>query len=93
LWIKSSNSKTCGNAKYNSKEKNKKPTNPSHIPPILSHFPNKIANKQYSVRQPQRSEAKHHSEKNIYTNNPYIELVKDADVFACSLYKNAADEY
>lgn len=35
----------------------------------------------------------HHSEKDIYTNNPYIELIKDADVFACSLYKNAEDEY
>lgn len=35
----------------------------------------------------------HHSEKDIYTNEPYVELVKDADVFACSLYKNAEDEY
>jgi hypothetical protein len=35
----------------------------------------------------------HHSEKDIYTKDPYIELVKDADVFECSLYKNAEDEY
>ncbi|OGK41217.1 hypothetical protein A3A74_04200 [Candidatus Roizmanbacteria bacterium RIFCSPLOWO2_01_FULL_35_13] len=35
----------------------------------------------------------HHSEKDVYTDNPYIELIKDADVFACSLYKNAEDEY
>jgi len=35
----------------------------------------------------------HHSEKDIYTGDPYVELVKDADVFACSLYKNAEDEY
>lgn len=35
----------------------------------------------------------HHSEKDIYTNDAYIELVKDADVFACSLYKNAESEY
>lgn len=35
----------------------------------------------------------HHSEKDKYTNGPYIELIKDADVFACSFYKNAEDEY
>lgn len=35
----------------------------------------------------------HHSEKDIYTENSYIELIKDADVFTCSLYKNAEDEY
>ena len=35
----------------------------------------------------------HHSEKNIYSKNPYIELIKDADSFECSLYKNAKDEY
>lgn len=35
----------------------------------------------------------HHSEKDIYSNNPYIELIKDADVFACSFYKKAEDEY
>ncbi|MBI2611456.1 HD domain-containing protein [Candidatus Gottesmanbacteria bacterium] len=35
----------------------------------------------------------HHSEKDIYTEDLYIELVKDADVFDCSLYKGAEDEY
>ncbi len=35
----------------------------------------------------------HHSEKDIHTNEPYIELIKDADVFACSLYKNSETEY
>ncbi len=35
----------------------------------------------------------HHSEKDVYSKNPYLELVKDADVFSCSLYKNAGDEY
>lgn len=35
----------------------------------------------------------HHSEKEIYSDNPYIELVKDADVFECSLYKNAEGFY
>lgn len=35
----------------------------------------------------------HHSEKDIKTNNPYVELIKDADVFACSFYKNAEEEY
>ncbi len=35
----------------------------------------------------------HHSEKEIYTNKPYVELVKDADVFECSLYKNAEGFY
>lgn len=34
-----------------------------------------------------------HSEKEIYTDDPYVELVKDADVFECSLYKNASDWY
>lgn len=34
-----------------------------------------------------------HSDKNVYSNNPYIELVKDADVFDCSLYKNAGSYY
>lgn len=28
----------------------------------------------------------HHSEKEIYSDNPYIELVKDVGVFDCSLY-------
>ncbi len=35
----------------------------------------------------------HHSEKEIYTEYPYTELVKDADVFDCSLYKNAEGFY
>ena len=35
----------------------------------------------------------HHSEKEIYSNNPYIELVKDVDVFDCSLYKGAEGSY
>lgn len=35
----------------------------------------------------------HHSEKEIYSNKPYIELVKDADVFECSLYKNSEGFY
>lgn len=35
----------------------------------------------------------HHSEKDIQSDNPYIELIKDADVFACSFYKKAEEEY
>jgi len=35
----------------------------------------------------------HHSEKEIYSKDPYTELVKDADVFECSLYKNAESFY
>ncbi len=35
----------------------------------------------------------HHSEKQIYTDKPYVELVKDADVFDCSLYENAKGFY
>lgn len=35
----------------------------------------------------------HHSEKEIYSNNPYAELVKDVDVFDCSLYKGAEGFY
>lgn len=35
----------------------------------------------------------HHSEKEMYSDNPYIELVKDVDVFDCSLYKNAEGFY
>lgn len=35
----------------------------------------------------------HHSEKDIYSHDPYIELVKDADVFDCSLYKGAEGDY
>ena len=35
----------------------------------------------------------HHSEKEIYSDDPYIELVKDVDVFDCSLYKGAEGFY
>lgn len=35
----------------------------------------------------------HHSEKDIYSKDPYVELVKDADVFECTLYKNAEGWY
>lgn len=35
----------------------------------------------------------HHSEKQIYTKNPYIELVKDADVYDCSLYAGTHPYY
>lgn len=35
----------------------------------------------------------HHSEKDIISDNPYDELVKDADVFDCSLYKGSEGEY
>ncbi len=35
----------------------------------------------------------HHSEKEIYSDNPYIELVKDVDVFDCSLYRGAEGYY
>ena len=35
----------------------------------------------------------HHSEKEIYSNDPYVELIKDVDVFDCSLYKNAEGYY
>jgi len=35
----------------------------------------------------------HHSEKQIHTNKPYVELAKDADVFDCSLYQNAKGFY
>ena len=34
-----------------------------------------------------------HSDKDVYSDNPYVELVKDADVFDCSLYKNAGNYY
>lgn len=36
---------------------------------------------------------KHHSEKDIYTSDPYIEIIKDVDVFDCSLYRNAEGYY
>ena len=35
----------------------------------------------------------YHSEKEIYTNEPYVELIKDVDVFDCSLYINAEGYY
>lgn len=35
----------------------------------------------------------HHSEKEIYSGDPYVELVKDVDVFDCSLYKGAEGFY
>lgn len=35
----------------------------------------------------------HHSEKEIYWDDPYVELVKDVDVFDSSLYKNAEGYY
>lgn len=35
----------------------------------------------------------HHSEKEMYSNEPYAELIKDVDVFDCSLYKNAEGYY
>lgn len=34
-----------------------------------------------------------HSDKDLYTDNPYIELAKDADVFECSLYQGAEGFY
>ena len=34
-----------------------------------------------------------HSDKHIYSDNPYVELVKDVDVFDCSLYKNSESYY
>ena len=35
----------------------------------------------------------HHSEKEIDSGDPYVELVKDVDAFDCSLYKNAEGFY
>jgi len=35
----------------------------------------------------------HHSEKEVYSDNPYVELVKDVDVFDCSFYKNSEGYY
>ncbi len=34
-----------------------------------------------------------HSEKHVHTGKPYVELVKDADAFDCSLYENAKGFY
>lgn len=36
---------------------------------------------------------KHHSEKDIYSDDPYSEVIKDTDVFDCSLIENSIDEY
>jgi hypothetical protein len=35
----------------------------------------------------------HHSEKTIYSQDPYVELIKDADVFDCSYFENSEDGY
>lgn len=35
----------------------------------------------------------HHSQKEVYSDDPYAELVKDADVFDCSLYRGSGDYY
>lgn len=35
----------------------------------------------------------HHSEKEIYSDDPYAELVKDVDVFDCSLYRGSDNYY
>lgn len=35
----------------------------------------------------------HHSEKDVYSTDPYIELVKDVDVLDCSLYKGGKAFY
>ncbi len=35
----------------------------------------------------------HHSEKENYSDDPYVELVKDVDVFDCSFYKGSEDYY
>lgn len=35
----------------------------------------------------------HHSEKEIYSSDPFVELIKDVDVFDCSLYKGAEGFY
>ncbi len=34
-----------------------------------------------------------HSEKHVYTDNPYVELAKDADTLDCFLYDNVEDYY
>lgn len=34
-----------------------------------------------------------HSQKEVYSDNPYVELVKDVDVFDCSLYRGSGDYY
>lgn len=35
----------------------------------------------------------HHSDKQIYSDNGYVEFIKDADVFDCSLYDGAIEYY
>lgn len=34
-----------------------------------------------------------HSQKDIYSDDPYVELVKDVDVFDCSLYRGSENYY
>lgn len=34
-----------------------------------------------------------HSEKEVFTNKPLLELIKDVDAFDCSLYENSAAYY
>lgn len=36
---------------------------------------------------------KNHSDKHVYSNDPYVELVKDADVFDVSLFEGVHDAY
>ena len=35
----------------------------------------------------------HHSDKHVYSKNPYVELAKDADTLDCFLYDNVEDYY
>lgn len=35
----------------------------------------------------------HHSEKAVYSDDPYVELIKDADVFSCSYFENSEEAY
>jgi hypothetical protein len=39
------------------------------------------------------SAIKEHSDKQIYSSDPYVELIKDVDVYDCSLYDGTADYY
>ncbi|VVB60191.1 HD domain protein [uncultured archaeon] len=34
-----------------------------------------------------------HSEKEVFTNKPFVELIKDVDAFDCSLYENSEAYY
>jgi len=36
---------------------------------------------------------RNHSDKHIYSEYPYVELIKDADIFDCSLYEGTRDYY